>query len=212
MRPPRRRNLLRNLLVVLVFALVGAIPLYELAGADHPAPVLPPDAQGPSDGPKVFFEPVSGAVLHAKIDAFLVQAGTDKPFNGDGLPGIRLVVRSNSDLSKWTVEGWANQTVVTGTTACTKDTVRYLRYDWVVQIDDTTGQGIFSTTASTVPQRVLPDGDQCSLRKGAVGEWNFTYCVEPEEGGPRGVTRDKEGNKWVDDWDVCKPQTVQVKA
>lgn len=213
MEHSRWRAVVRNLSIALACLAVGAFPLYSFAGAGSGnAPSPPLASEEPPTAPLLIVEPVPGVILNAQISASLVLAGTDQPFRGDGLPGIRLTVRGGGDLSLWTVEGSANQTKASGTSVCTTDTIRYLRWDWAYQTGAAAEEGIFTTVPSTVPQRLLPDGDQCSQRFGATGEWTISYCIEAKEGGPRGITRDKSGNYRLDDWDKCSSLTVQVPA
>lgn len=213
MRPvPRRLSALVSVGGIFVGALVIIATVNQGA---PPAAFLPA-------GDNALTDPGDPAVVSAGFDAFLVQSGTERPYAGNGPPGIRLHVESRSGVTSWTLHGWANETTPppTPTQVCDKNGVFFDAYDWTYESDGSanSNRGFFSTLPTTVPQRLAPSGDQCNARIYATGTWHVRVCIEGPPvgsndvaGEPRGrYYNEADGRDHVDLWDTCIERLFQV--
>lgn len=200
-------------LAVLVVSAGLGFGLQQVVGSspEHPEATIPQVQVDLLDAP-------SDDVVDANLTPSLVQWGTEAPYSGNGPPGIRLSVRTDSDVIGWTIMAWANETIPSPATLCAMPGVFYDRHDWVYEADggSGTGRGAFVTVPSTVPARLTPDGDQCFLRVQSTGAWNVKVCVEgppvgpyDEPGPPRGLYDAPDGRHY-DAWDRCIAIVVRV--
>jgi hypothetical protein len=198
----------RDFVGITVAVLVGLIPPVWFALDSDPAPpngetfVTVPDI---IDAPDPFVE-------SAEIQVFLVHWGTEERYRGTGAPGINLQVETAGDVIGWTLQAWANQTTPSPLPRiCSQDEVHFSSYDWFFEADGgpESGHGTFITKPTTVPERLLPAGDQCLLRIGSTGVWQVRVCIEGKPGGPLGLY-DAEDGRHLDSWDRCIDQQFQV--
>lgn len=154
-------------------------------------------------------DPADPSVAAAHFQATFVQWGTTQPYTGNLAPGVDLLVTNAPDMTQWTLEAWLNNTTPPAVRVCTNSTVHFSPYDWTFHSQGVTNGGAWSSTPSTVWQRLGPSGDQCFMRAQETGVWNERVCIEGKPGGPRFYHREADGMHY-DAWDYCYDTNVTV--
>lgn len=157
-------------------------------------------------------DPKAAEIAAATMDLELVQWGTTNPYTGTGAPGVLLSISNASNILNWTLDAWANQTSPSAIPTCNSPGIHFTSYDWTLQFSsgDGSSSGTYVSTPSTVPSRLMLNGDQCFARVAAVGAWDVHLCVDASSTGPRGIYTGADGQLHEDTWDRCVDRTFQV--